>query len=127
FCPSRMLCKINENKSVSVNYIKDHNHTCQFKDTEHQHIPPSVKDKIEKWLDLGASVDHIHKDLREGRDARENRKNNNNILKKHAITKRHIREIARKMKLNHREDRKDAESIFYNVQNLQMEPYDPVL
>ena len=71
-----------------------------FKDIEHHPIPDTVLELIKEKLALGISVDHIHKDLIDGRDERTNRDEINNIQRRHIVTKRQLREINRKMKTN---------------------------
>ena len=129
YCPSRMICKSDENDTISVTYIQSHNHIPEFKDTVHHPIPNSIFQYIKQKLLLGASVDHIHKDLREGRDSRLNRGKCDNIQRKHAITKRQIRGIARKLKVNKRLHPDDATSVDYITTHLCNEDKDfnPVL
>ena len=129
FCPSRIICRANKNGTISITYTETHNHTPQFKDTEHHPIPESILENIKQKLLLGASVDHIHKDLREGRDSRTNRGKCDNIKKKHALSKRQIRNIARKLKVNKRLHANDAMSVDYITRNLCKEDdsFNPVL
>ena len=49
---------------------------------------------------MGVSVEHIYTYLREGKGSRDSRDDCNNIQRKHFITKRQIREIARELKVN---------------------------
>ena len=74
-------------------------------------------------------MDHIHKDLREGRDSRTDRGKCDNIKKKHAITKRQIRNIARKLEVDKRRNANDAISVDYITMNLCKEDasFNPVL
>ncbi|CAL4089312.1 unnamed protein product, partial [Meganyctiphanes norvegica] len=127
FCPSRMIVKVDQAGAVNVTYIHKHNHNPDFKDTEHHPIPEGVKGYIEQKLQLGASVDQIYKSLRGGRGSRESRGEDNDIQRRHAISKRHIREIARKLKVNRRMHVDDAQSIHLIVEKLQKEKYNPVL
>ena len=76
---------------------------------------------------MGASVDNIHKDFRGGKDSRDNRADANNLQRKHAVSKRQLREIARKLKVNRRMHPDDATSLYYIVKKLQDEKFDPVL
>ena len=46
FCESRMLCKIDPAGAINVIYIKNHSHTIEFEDTEHQPIPKSIIENI---------------------------------------------------------------------------------
>eukprot|EP00112_Aurelia_sp_Birch-Aquarium-sp1_P016102 Seg3619.1 transcript_id=Seg3619.1/GoldUCD/mRNA.D3Y31 product="Ubiquitin-like-specific protease 1" protein_id=Seg3619.1/GoldUCD/D3Y31 len=112
-----------------MTYISTHNPPCAVKDTEHHPNVPSssVMDAVKSKLLFGASVDNIHKDLREGADIRENRDCNQKIEKKHAVTKRNLREIARKLKVNRRMHPDDATSLFHIVKKLTNEKYDPIL
>ena len=82
FCPSRMICKVDQKGAINVNYIQTHSHPIEFKDTLHHPIPKTILEQVKSKLLLGASVDHIHKDLREGRDSRDNREEPFNIKKK---------------------------------------------
>ena len=126
-CPSRIICKSDPSGEIDMTYISTHSHPVQFKDTEHHPIPSSVMEAVKSKLLLGASVDNIHKDLREGADVRENRDCNHKIEKKHAVTKRNLREIARKLKVNRRMHPDDATSLFHIVKKLSNEKYDPIL
>ena len=49
------------------------------------------------------------------------------LKKKHAVTKRNLREIAWKLKVNRRMHPDDATSLFHIVQKLSNEKYDPIL
>ena len=80
-CPSRMICRSGASGEIDMTYISTHNHPVQFKDTEHHPIPSSVMNAVKSKLLFGASVDNIHKDLREGADVRENRDCNQKIEK----------------------------------------------
>ena len=126
FCPSRLLCKIDQAGAITVTYIHTHYHKPLFQDTEHHPIPASVLELIKQKLSLGIPVDDVYKSLREGKAARENRDDSNNILqRKHLITKRQIKEIARKMKVNRRFHENDAMSVELIINNLQREALNP--
>ena len=127
FCPSRLICKVDGTGAFSVTYIKTHTHPMQFKDIEHHPIPDTVLELIKEKLVLGISVDHIHKDLIDGRDERTNRDEIHNIQRKHIVTKRQLREIRRKMKANRHESTNDAVSIGHIVQKIDREPFSPFL
>ena len=126
-CPSRIICKIDLSGAINVTYIQSHNHPIQFKDTEHQPMSKSVLANVRSKLIMGASVDNIHKDLRGGKDSRDNRADANNLQCTHAVSKRQLREIARKLKVNRRMHPDDAASLYYIVKKLQDEKFDPVL
>ena len=127
FCPSRLICKTDQNGEVSVTYIHTHSHNIQFKDTEHHPIPRSILNFIKQKLLLGSSEDYIHKALREGRDDRNNRGNTDGLQKKHIISKRQIKEVARKLKINRRLHSDDANSVGMIINNLIKEEHNPVL
>ena len=84
-CPSGIICKIDLSGAINVTYIQSHNHPIQFKDTEHQPMPKSALANVKSMLIMGASVDNIHKDLRGGKDSRDNRTDSNNLQRKHAV------------------------------------------
>lgn len=130
FCPARMICKKDEHGVVSVSYIYTHNHELLFKYTEHQPIPNSVLRYIKSQFYLGASVEFIHRELRQDIGSRINRRKVGKTItieKKHSITKRQLREIRRKLDINQQKDSDDATSLSYIVNKLLGEPYNPVL
>ena len=89
FCPSRMICKIQEDGKCNVTCINSHiGHTPDFIDTEHHPVPEGVLQSIIEQLNMGASVDRILNNLRDSKDSRDNRDECENIQKKHTITKR---------------------------------------
>eukprot|EP00794_Sanderia_malayensis_P020831 gene20831-22875_t len=122
-----MICAHKESGGIEVTYISTHNHPVQFRDTEHHPIPPTIMESVKSKLLLGASVDNVHKDLREGADVRNDRNSDKKISKKHAVTKRNLREIARKLKVNRRMHPDDATSVFHIVKKISSEQFDPVL
>ena len=127
FCPSRMMCKSEENGAFVVTYIESHNHTPDFIDTEHHPMPTSIREKFEDKIQLGCSVDHLFKELRGGKDLRENRKETDDIQKKHTITKRQLKAIARKLKKNKHLHADDATSLDMLIDSLKDEKFNPVL
>ena len=72
-------------------------------------------------------MDHIHKILREGKSLRENRGCSDDLQRKHTITKRDIRAIARKLKITKRMHDNDAESINRIIMKQENEEFSPVL
>ena len=128
FCPARLMCKVdNQTGSVSVKFIQTHSHTPEFKDTEHHPIPKSILEDIKQKFILGATVDHVFNECREGKSTRENREESDSMQRKHVISKRQLREISRKLKVNRRMHEDDATSIDYIVKKLQKEKFNPVL
>ena len=128
FCPARMICKEDNEGIVTVSYCQTHNHNTDFIETKYHPIPKSTLELIKQMLLLGASVEYIYRLLREGKATRNNRGKTDDIQKKHAISKRQIRGIAHKLKLNKHMHTNDAMSLSLLVQSYQDDSdYNPIL
>ena len=67
FCPLRMNVKLHESdRTVSVTYIRAHNHPIGAENTVHHPTPASILNLIKTKLCLGVPVSNIYRDLREG-------------------------------------------------------------
>ena len=126
FCPARMTCKVNRSGAVNVTYVHTNTHALHFKDTEHQPIPKTVLQSIKEKLLLGASVHYVLRDLREGKDTLNNRKlKANDLRRKHAISKRVLRDIQRRLENNKgRVHSNDATSLAFTIAMLSNSPSD---
>ena len=128
FCPARMICKEDKQGTVTVSYCQTHNHETDFSETKYHPIPKSILELIKQMLLLGASVQYIYRLLREGRATRRNRGKSDNIQKKHAISKRQIRGVAHKLKIDKHMHTNDAKSLRLLVESLENDDYpNPIL
>ena len=127
FCPVRMICKIGQNGSINVTYFQTHSHDNKFEDTFHHPIPKSVRAKIKKLLLMGASVEYIEAELTEGIFSLARQEEPRILRKKHVITRRQIREIKRKLKVNLRMHSDDATSLKLLVPKITQQYNDPIL
>ena len=67
FCRARMNVKLHESDStVSVTYIRGHNHPIGVEYPVYQPTPTSVLNSIKTKQSLGVPVDNIYRELREG-------------------------------------------------------------
>ena len=127
-CPARMA--VNQSKvdgKVSVKYIKTHNHEISEKDVVHHPTPKSEREEIKSKLALGIPSEKIFEDLREGFDSRYQRDETFQVKKKHLLSKRHIKNIERSLRINCYLHSDDATSTYHIVQQLRKEKYDSIL
>ena len=89
-----------DNGTIEVKYTTTHSHSILPQDIHHHPIPSTEKDTIKTKLSVGIPAETIYRDLREGHGSRDNRDKDFHIKKKHFISKRQIKEMARKLKVN---------------------------
>ena len=106
--------------------IKTHNHEISEKDVVHHPIPKSEQEEIKSKLALGIPSEKIFEDLREGFDSRDQRDETFHV-KKHLLSKRHIKNIERSLRINCHLHSDDATSTYHIVQQLRKEKYDSIL
>ena len=70
FCPSRLLCKIDQSGAITVTYFQTHFHIPVLEDTEHHPIPASLLQIIKQKLSVGIPVFDIYRSLREDKASR---------------------------------------------------------
>ena len=97
FCPARTststsTVKLHESDStVSVTYIRVHNHPIGIENTDHQPTPTSVLNSIKTKLSLGVSVNNIYRELREGIGNRNSRETSLEFIsKRHFLKKSNV-------------------------------------
>ena len=115
------------NGSVNVTYNQTHSHNIVPQDIRHHPLPDSEKENIKRKLVVGVPPENIHRQLREGHGARENRDEDFAIQKKLFFSKRNIVEMNRRLKKDGRLHEDDATSIMMLVEQLKKEKYNPVL
>ena len=103
FCPGRMNVKLHESDStVSVTYIRGHNHPIGVENPVYQPTPTSVLNSIKTKQYLGVPVNNIYRELREGIINRNSRKTSEVISKKHLPKKSNVSDIHRHMSYGRR-------------------------
>ena len=95
FSPARMNVKFHESDStVSVTYIRAHNHPIGVGNTAHQPAPMSVFSSIKTMLFLGVPVNNIYRELREGMGNRNSRETSSEVIsKKHLLKKSNVSDV----------------------------------
>ena len=92
FCPARMNVKLHESDStVSVTYIRAHNHLIGVENTVHQPTSTSVLNSIKTKLSLGVPVNNIYRET-----------SSEFISKKHLLKKSIVSDIHRHMNYGRR-------------------------
>ena len=92
FCPARMNVKFHESDStVSVTYIRAHNHLIGVENTVHQPTSTSVLNSIKTKLSLGVPVNNIYRET-----------SSEFISKKHLLKKSIVSDIHRHMNYGRR-------------------------
>ena len=128
FCPSRIICKKDNSGTINVTHYHTHSHPILFKETQHHPLPKSVLEHIKMLVDKGCDTTAIIDSLDGNVFDRQNRKDISKIVvRKHAVTKRQIREIARKLAVNRQYDKDDGKSVYKFVQQLIKEDFNIVL
>ena len=129
FCPARMDVKLHESdRTVSVTYIRAHNHPIGVEGTVHQPTPTSILNAIKIKLSLGVPVNSIYRELREGIGNRNSRETSSVIIsKKHLLKKSNVSDIHRHMNYGRRLHPDDSTSTYLLVKNLQEEDFNIVL
>ena len=92
FCPARMNVKLHESEStVSVTYIRAHNHPIGVENTVHQPTPTSVLNSVKTKLSLGVPVNNIYRELIESTGNRNSRETSSEVIsKKHLLKKSNV-------------------------------------
>ena len=92
FCPARMNVKLHESEStVSVTYIRAHNHPIGVENTVHQPTPTSVLNSVKTKLSLGVPVNNIYRELIESTGDRNSRETSSEVIsKKHLLKKSNV-------------------------------------
>ena len=129
FCPARMNVKFHESdNTVSVTYIRAHNHPIGVENTVHKPTPTSVLNSIKTKLSLGVPVNNIYRQLREGIVNRNSRETSSEVVsKKHLLKKSNVSDIHRHMNYGRRLHPDDSTSTYLLVKKLQEEDFNTVL
>ena len=78
-----MNVKLHESdRTVSVTYIREHNHPIGVENTVHQPTLTSVLNSIKTKLSLSVPVNNIYCELREGIGNRNNRETSSDLISK---------------------------------------------
>ena len=128
-CPARMNVKLHESDStVSVTYIRAHNHAIGVENTVRQPVPTSVLNSIKTKLSLSVPVNNIYRELREGIGNRNSRETSPEVIsKKHLLKKSNVSDIHRHMNYGRRLHSDDSTSTCLLVKKLQEEDFNIVL
>ena len=127
-CPARMFVRESDSGKVTVKYIHSHNHPVTIEDTEHQPLPPSLRDNIKAKLAMGVKDHDILKTLREGSDESDCHNLKTLPLKrKYFVTKQQLKGMKRHKYGPKRLDDDEATSTSLKVSNLMNEAFNPVL
>nr|CAI5827925.1 unnamed protein product [Callosobruchus analis] len=105
-CPSKLICKIYDAKTVSISFWKTH--AGQDKELRTSHLKKTEKDSIINKLKIGVSVDRILEDARKLKDAELQRVN--------LIGRDEITYLARKHNIDKRRDSNDKVAVALKVQ-----------
>ena len=117
FCPARMKVKLHENDStVSVTYIRAHNHPVGIENIAHQPTSTSVLNSIKTKLSLGVPVNNIYRET-----------SSEVISKRHLLKKSNVSDIHRHMNYGRRLHPNDSTSTYLLVKKLQEEDFNAVL
>ena len=84
-----MNVKLHESdRTVSITYIREHNHPIGVENTVHQPTLTSVLNSIKTKLSLGVPVNNIYREPREGIGNRNSRETSSEVIsKKHLLKK----------------------------------------
>jgi len=115
FCISKMKVWKNAESVIEVEYYATHNHVCSPEDFHHQPLPPSVDRFINKQLAWGVCPPTVFENVR-----KEISRNTENVgnFKANIITKKRIRERARKRRERLRLHKNDARAVYLLVHQL---------
>ena len=129
FCLARMNVKLHESDStVSVTYIRAHNHPIGIENTAHQPTPTSVLNSIKTKLSLGVPVNNIYHELREGIGNRNSHETSSEVIsKRHLLKKSNVSGIHRHMNYGSLLHPDDSTSTYLLVKKLQEEDFNAVL
>ena len=116
-CPARMNVKLHESDStVSVTYIRAHNHANGVENTVRQPVPTSVLNSIKTKLSLGVPVNNIYRELREGIGNRNSCETSSEVIsKKHLLKKSNVSDIHRHMNYGRQLHSDDSASTYLLV------------
>ena len=123
FCPARTNVKLHESDStVSVTYIRAHNHPIGVENTIYQPAPTSVLNSIKTKLSLGVPVNNIYRELREDIANRYSCETSSEVIsKKHLLKKSNVSDIHRHMNYGRRLHPDDSTSTYLLDKKLQQE------
>lgn len=100
-CPARMLVRRTINTdSISVKYIKSHNHKITYDDIRKHPLPQTVKNDIKEKLLLNKSVDDIFSELHQEAHEEVSSKASTTAIKKVFVNKNKIQYIKKKLNLS---------------------------
>ena len=128
-CTARINVKLHESDStVSVTYIRAHNHPVGIENTAHQPTLTSLLNSIKTKLSLGVPVKNIYRELREGIGNRNSRETSSEVIsKRHLLKKSNVSDVHRHMNYGRRLHPNDSTLTYLLVEKLQEEDFNAVL
>ena len=109
-------------------YIRAHNHPIGLENTVHQPTPTSVLNSIKTKLSLGAPVNDVYRELREGIGNRNSRETSSEVIsKRHLLKKSNVSDIHRHMNYGRRLHPNGSTSTYLLVKKLREEDFNIVL